>query len=35
MKTLVNQRKHLMPIEHTRHRRATNVAVHLVAGLIA
>lgn len=35
METVFDQLKHLMQIEHTRHRSATNFAVNLVAGLIA
>jgi hypothetical protein len=35
LETVVDQRTHLMQIEHTRHRSAHNVAVNLVAGLIA
>ncbi len=35
METVFDQRKHLLQIEHTRHRSATNFAVNLVAGLIA
>ncbi len=35
LETVFDQLKHLMQIEHTRHRSATNFAVNLVAGLIA
>jgi hypothetical protein len=35
METVFDQLKHLLQIEHTRHRSATNFAVNLVAGLIA
>lgn len=35
IETVFDQLKHLMQVEHTRHRSATNFAVHLVAGLIA
>ena len=35
METVFDQRKHLMQIEHTRHRSPTNFAVNLVAGLVA
>jgi hypothetical protein len=35
METVFDQRKHLMQIEHTRHRSAHNFAVNLVAGLVA
>ncbi len=35
LETVFDQRKHLLQIEHTRHRSATNFAVNLVAGLVA
>jgi ABC-type phosphate transport system auxiliary subunit len=35
METVFDQLKHLMHVEHTRHRSPTNFAVNLVAGLIA
>lgn len=35
IETVFDQLKHLMQIEHTRHRSPTNFAVNLVAGLIA
>jgi hypothetical protein len=35
LETVFDQLKHLMQIEHTRHRSPTNFAVNLVAGLIA
>jgi transposase len=35
VETVFDQRKHLMQMEHTRHRSPTNFAVNLVAGLIA
>jgi transposase len=35
METVFDQLKHLMQLEHTRHRSPTNFAVNLVAGLIA
>ncbi len=35
VETVFDQLKHLMQIEHTRHRSPTNFAVNLVAGLIA
>ncbi len=35
LETVFDQRKQLLQIEHTRHRSITNVAVNLVAGLIA
>ncbi len=35
METVFDQLKHLMQVEHTRHRSVTNFAVNLVAGLIA
>jgi len=35
LETMFDQLKHLLQIEHTRHRSATNFAVNLVAGLIA
>jgi hypothetical protein len=35
LETVFDQLKHLLQIEHTRHRSATNFAVNLVAGLIA
>ena len=35
VETVFDQLKHLMHIEHTRHRSPTNFAVNLVAGLIA
>lgn len=35
VETVIDQLKHLMHIEHTRHRSPTNFAVNLVAGLIA
>lgn len=35
METVFDQLKHLMHIEHTRHRSATNFAVNLLAGLLA
>lgn len=35
VETVFDQLKHLMQIEHSRHRSATNFAVNLVAGLIA
>jgi hypothetical protein len=35
LETVFDHLKHLMQIEHTRHRSPTNVAVNLVAGLIA
>jgi transposase len=35
METVFDQLKHLMQIEHTRHRSPTNFAVNLVAGLVA
>jgi transposase len=35
LETVFDQLKHLLQIEHTRHRSATNVAVNLVAGLVA
>ncbi len=35
LETVFDQLKHLMQIEHTRHRRPPNFAVNLVAGLIA
>ena len=35
METVFDQLKHLMQVEHTRHRSPTNFAVNLVAGLIA
>jgi hypothetical protein len=35
METVFDQLKHLLQIEHTRHRSSSNVAVNLVAGLVA
>ncbi len=35
METVFDQLKHLLHIEHTRHRSPTNFAVNLVAGFIA
>lgn len=35
IETVFDQRKHLMQIEHTRHCSPTNVAVNLLAGLVA
>ena len=35
MEAIFDQLKHLMQIEHTRHRSAHNFAVNLVAGLVA
>ncbi len=35
METVFDQLKHLMHIEHTRHRSPTNFAVNLLAGLVA
>jgi hypothetical protein len=35
METVFDQLKHLMQVEHTRYRGATNFAVNLVAGLVA
>lgn len=35
IETVFDQLKHLMQIEHTRHRSPTNFAVNLIAGLIA
>lgn len=35
LETVFDQLKHLMQVEHTRHRSATNFAVNLVAGLVA
>lgn len=35
VETVFDQLKHLMQIEHTRHRSSTNFAVNLVAGLVA
>jgi hypothetical protein len=35
IETVFDQRKHLVQIEHTRHRSPTNFAVNLLAGLIA
>jgi hypothetical protein len=35
METVFDQLKHLLQIEHTRHRSTHNVAVNLVAGLVA
>ena len=35
METVFDQRKHLLQVEHTRHRSPTNFAVNLVAGLSA
>lgn len=35
LETVFDQRKHLLQIEHSRHRSPTNFAVNLLAGLVA